>query len=47
MANVTKGYIGRISNSGAQVVQAPNAKQGKKGTGKVKTGTDLRTGRGK
>lgn len=39
-----KGYIGRISNGGSQVVKAPNLKQGKKGTGKVKTGTDLRTG---
>lgn len=47
MANVTKGYIGRIGNGGAQVVQAPNAKQAKKGKGKVIKGTDLRTGRGK
>lgn len=47
MANTTKGYIGRISNSGAQVVTAPAAKQGKKGTGKTIKGTDLRAGKGK
>lgn len=46
MANTTKGYIGRIGNSGAQIVQAPNAKQGKKGNGKVIKGNDLRTGKG-
>ena len=39
-----KGYIGKISHAGSQVVKAPNLNQGKKGTGKVKTGTDLRTG---
>ena len=38
-----KGYTGRISNSGAQVVKAPSQST-KKGTGKVKTGADLRTG---
>jgi hypothetical protein len=47
VANTTKGYIGRISNSGAQVVTAPAAKQGKKGTGKTIKGTDLRAGKGK
>ena len=40
------GYVGKISNSGAQVVKAPN-QEVKKGTGKVKTGTDLRAGKGK
>ena len=39
-----KGYIGRISNTGSQTVKAPHLNKGKKGTGKVKTGTDLRTG---
>lgn len=47
MANETKGYIGKISHSGAQVVQAPNNAKGKKGTSKVKRGSDLRTGGGK
>ena len=42
----TKGYIGRISNGGSQVVQAPNAKQAKKGRAKVMRGTDLRNGKG-
>ena len=40
-------YIGRISNSGAQRVQAPIATNGKKGTTHIKTGNDLRTGNGK
>ena len=40
-----KGYIGKIANTGAQVVNAPHQVKGKKGTGKVKTGTDLRTGK--
>lgn len=40
-----KGYIGRISNGGAQVVKAPNQVKGKKGTGKVTRGTDLRAGK--
>lgn len=44
MANVTKGYIGRIKNSGAQVVEAPNSGKGKKGDSKIKKGNDLRTG---
>ncbi len=39
-----KGYIGRISNAGSQVVKAPNQGKDKKGAGKVKTGTDLRSG---
>lgn len=38
------GYIGKIKNSGTQVVKAPvQHTDGKKGT--VKTGSDLRTGR--
>lgn len=38
-------YTGRISNSGAQKVQAPVAPGGKKGNSTVKTGNDLRQGR--
>ena len=37
-------YKGKISNSGAQVVKAPSQSV-KKGTGKVKTGKDLRAGK--
>lgn len=38
------GYIGKIKNSGSQVVKAPNQiKDLPKGT--VKTGTDLRSGK--
>lgn len=38
------GYVGRIKNSGTQVVKAPNQiTDSKKGT--VKTGSDLRTGK--
>lgn len=47
MANVTKGYIGKIKNQGAQVVDAPNQSKGKKGSGKVIRGNDLRAGKGK
>lgn len=37
------GYIGKIKNSGSQVVKAPHQiTNSKKGT--VKTGSDLRTG---
>lgn len=39
-----KGYVGRISHAGSQVVKSPYQVKGKKGTGKVKSGTDLRTG---
>ena len=46
MANTTKGYIGRISNGGAQVVKAPAQDKGKKGTSSVIRGNDLRNGRG-
>lgn len=38
------GYAGKISNTGAQVVKAPNQSV-KKGSGKVKTGSDLRSGK--
>lgn len=38
------GYLGKIKNSGTQIVNAPNQTvDPKKGT--VKTGTDLRTGK--
>ena len=39
------GYIGKIKNSGAQVVKAPVNPGGKKGNGSVKKGSDLRTGK--
>ena len=45
MADRKSGYIGSIKNSGAQVVKAPVATGGKKGSGTVKTGTDLRSGK--
>jgi hypothetical protein len=38
------GYTGKISNTGAQVVKAPSQSV-KKGTGKVKSGSDLRSGK--
>lgn len=38
------GYKGKVSNSGAQRVQAPNASGGKPKGGKVMQGNDLRTG---
>lgn len=38
------GYIGKISQNGIQVIKAPNqSKDAPKG--KVKTGSDLRTGK--
>lgn len=42
---MSKSYAGKITSVGAQKVQAPIANKGKKGDGKVKTGTDLRTGK--
>lgn len=39
------GYIGRISNGGAQVVKAPNQLKANRGKTIVKTGNDLRTGK--
>ena len=44
MADTKSGYVGKIANQGAQVVQAPNQTTATK-TGKVHTGTDLRTGK--
>lgn len=41
-----KGYIGKISNAGTQVVQAP-FQPPKTNHGTVKRGDDLRTGKGK
>lgn len=38
------GYIGRIKQSGSQVVKAPDQKTDRK-TGTVKTGNDLRSGK--
>ena len=40
------GYIGRVPNSGAAVVKAPNQKTEKKSP-VVHRGTDLRTGKSK
>ena len=42
---MNKGYVGKISNAGAQVVKAPNGAKGEKGKTVVKTGNDLRTGK--
>ena len=42
--NEQKGYIGRIQNTGTQVVKAPHQITAAK-TGTVKTGKDLRTGK--
>ena len=40
---MSNGYVGKIKNTGTQVVQAPNqSAPQKKGT--VKKGSDLRTG---
>lgn len=39
------GYIGKIKNSGSQVVKAPNASESKRGTIIKKNGEDLRTGK--
>ena len=39
------GYIGKISNTGAQKVEAPIKPDAKKGTSKVTKGTDLRSGK--
>ena len=42
---MAEGYIGKIKNSGVQVVKAPHPGNGKKGKSTVKTGTDLRSGK--
>lgn len=39
-----KGYVGRIKNTGTQIVKAPNQITVPK-KGKVKTGQDLRSGK--
>lgn len=39
------GYIGKIKNSGTQIVNAPNQVKPGKGKSTVKTGTDLRNGK--
>ena len=38
-------YAGKIKSSGAQVVKAPFANKGKKGTTKANSGGDLRSGK--
>ncbi len=38
-----KGYAGKISNTGAQKVQAPHTPNTTKGKSDVKRGDDLRT----
>lgn len=38
------GYVGRIKNTGTQIVKAPNQSTTTP-KGKVKTGSDLRTGK--
>lgn len=46
MANSGKsGYVGKVSNSSAQVVKAPYSQGGKTKGGKVIRGEDLRNGR--
>ena len=42
-----RGYIGRISNDGAQRVEAPIDPNGKRGKEIVKRGNDLRTDNGR
>lgn len=39
------GYIGKITNAGAQKVRAPISNSGKKGNATVKKSEDLRTGK--
>lgn len=38
-------YVGKITNSGAQVIKSSLVKKGGKGTTKATTGTDLRSGK--
>ena len=42
-----KSYAGAIKNIGSQVVKAPFATEGKKGSTVKTTGNDLRNGKGK
>jgi len=44
---MAKGYAGRISNGGAQVVKAPGQTAAGKSSGKVLRGGDLRDGQKK
>ena len=41
---VSNGYVGKIKNSGAQIVKAPSQVPTKAKGAKVKKGKDLRTG---
>jgi len=45
MAKEKSGYTGKVTNAGAQKIDAPVAAQGKKGKTTVVTGRDLRTGK--
>lgn len=40
-----KSYIGRVGNTGPQMVKAPVSAGTKKGNGSVKKGEDLRSGK--
>ena len=42
-----KGYVGALGQGGSQVVHAPHQVTSSSRGGKVKTGCDLRTGKGK
>lgn len=42
-----KSYAGKIAQTGSQVVKAPAQISPKKGKSTVKTGDDLRTGKGR
>ena len=46
MADSKSGYAGQVQHAGAQKVNAPYSSGGKKGQSTVKTGGDLRTGKG-
>ena len=41
------GYIGRIGQTGSQEVKAPQQRTPGKGSGRVRTGDDLRNRKGK
>ena len=42
MAEKKSGYVGKIANTGTQMVKAPNQVKAKGGKSVVKTGKDLR-----
>ena len=42
---MASGYIGKVSHSGVQKVNAPNPSTGKKGNGTVMNVNDLRSGK--